>query len=453
MKNPLTQSRKHGLWLSRRWLLLLALVLMAFVFWLAWQARPINFLVLSVLLLSFGLLGSLFALWRDILRRKDAEVALRQQVAFRTAMENSVITGLRARNLDGLLTWVNPAFCNMVGYPAEQLLARLPPMPYWAPEAIETYQARFASILEGSVPSKGYETFYQRANGEQFPVLIHESPLINENGEQTGWMSAVLDISELKHTQELMRQQQEQLEASTRLITVGEIGSMLAHELNQPLAAITSYTTGAMNMIAAGKLNPPVLLGALQKANDQAQRAGTIIRSVHEFVRKREARRDMLQLPPLIETILPLVELQAKAAHVQVQLSLASDLPPLLADKTLIEQVLLNLTRNAIEAMSECAHAKRLLRINAASDGEMLHIEVIDHGHGISDENAARLFAPFFSTKQNGMGMGLNICRTAIEFHGGRLEHRPNPAGGTIFSFCLPLGGQHATPPEPEPIE
>lgn len=398
-----------------------------------------NLLVLSVLLLSLGLAWSLAALWRDINRRLAAEVALRQQVAFRTAMENSVITGLRARDLDGRLTYVNPAFCKMVGFPPEQLLARPPPMPYWAPEAIEMYQARFASILAGSVPSNGYETFYLRANGERFPVLIHESPLVDEHGKQTGWMSSILDISELKHAQELTRAQQEKLDTSARLATVGEIGSMLAHELNQPLAAIASYTTGAMNMIAAGKLDPALLSGALKKASDQAQRAGTIIRSVHEFVRKREARREWLDIGELITTILPLVELQAKTAHVPVQCKIASDLPPVSADKTLLEQVLLNLTRNAIEAMSTCPLAQRQLGLLAVRDGDMLRVDVVDRGLGISADHAAKLFTPFFSTKQNGMGMGLNVCRTAIEFHGGRLEHRPNPAGGTIFSFSLPL--------------
>ena len=398
-----------------------------------------NLLVLSVVLLSLGLIWSLIALWRDIERRLATEDELRSQVAFRTAMENSVITGLRARDMEGRLTWVNPAFCNMVGYPAEQLLARLPPMPYWAPEAIEVYEARFASIIAGSVPSNGYETFYQRANGERFPVLIHESPLINEDGRQSGWMSAVLDLSELKQAQELTRQQQEKLDASARLATVGEIGSMLAHELNQPLAAISSYTTGAMNMLAAGTLDPVQLQTALQKAGEQARRAGQIIRSVHEFVKKREARREALDMVTLIESILPLVELQAKGAHVQVQCQLATALPQVMADRTLLEQVLLNLTRNAIEAMAACAPEQRQLRILASAQAQWVRVEVLDRGHGISDDIAGKLFTPFFSAKADGMGMGLNICRTAIEFHGGRLEHRPNPGGGTIFSFSLPL--------------
>ncbi len=410
-----------------------------------------NLLVLSVVLLSLGLLWSLIALWRDINRRLAAEGALRRQVAFRTAMENSLITGLRARDLDGRLTYVNPAFCKMIGHAPEQIIGRVPPMPYWAPEAIDEYKKRFNQMLAGTIPAKGFETIYQRANGERFPVLIYESALVNEHGKQTGWMGSILDISELKHAQELTRQQQEKLHASARLATMGEIASMLAHELNQPLAAISSYTTGAINLIAAGNADQELLQGALEKANLQAQRAGQIIRSVHEFVKKREASREPVGMVSLIHSVLPLIELQAQASQVNVKCEFDERLPEVLADKVLLEQVLLNLTRNAIEAMLQCAPEKRQLRIVAKYEPHnaphkephgCVLVEVIDHGHGISESTAKQLFSPFFSTKSSGMGMGLNICRTAIEFHGGSLEHSDNPGGGTIFRFSLPVKKQ-----------
>jgi two-component system sensor histidine kinase DctS len=404
-----------------------------------------NLLVLSVVLLSLGLVWSLIALWRDINRRLAAEGALRKQVAFSNAMENSLLTGLRARDMEGRLTYVNPAFCNMVGLRATDIVGRVPPMPYWAPEAFEEYQERFSQMLSGSVPTEGFETIYQRSNGERFPVLIHESALVNEHGKQTGWMSSILDISELKHAQELTRQQQEKLHASARLATMGEIASMLAHELNQPLAAISSYTTGAINLIAAGNIDRLMLQEALQKAGNQAQRAGHIIRSVHEFVKKREASREPVRLAQLIDSIMPLVELQAQASHVILQFQIEENLPKVLADKVLLEQVLLNLTRNAVESMLHCPPEQRILRVvarrsDAANDAaNCVVVEVIDRGHGITSEIAQQLFSPFFSTKSSGMGMGLNICRTAIEFHGGTLTHIDNPAGGTIFRFSLPV--------------
>ncbi|WP_394781020.1 sensor histidine kinase [Undibacterium sp.] len=409
-----------------------------------------NLLVLSVILLSIGLIWSLAALWRDINRRLAAEGALRQQVAFRTAMENSLVTGLRARDMEGRLTYVNPAFCKMIEQPADQIIGRLPPMPYWAPEAIAEYQQRFTQLLAGTVPSEGFETIYQRANGERFPVLIYESPLVNENGVQTGWMSSILEISELKRAQELSRQQEEKLHDSARLATMGELASMLAHELNQPLAAISSYTTGAMNLIAAGGSDQDLLQQALGKANTQAQRAGQIIRSVHEFVKKREPSREPVCMISVIDDTMPLIELQAQPYHVSIQLDIAPGLPQVLADRVLLEQVLLNLTRNAIESMQNNLPERRMLHIQAklgdADEQTAAHstiiVSVADLGHGIPADVAEKLFSPFFSTKSGGMGMGLKICRTAIEFHGGTLTHQQNPAGGTIFKFALPVDRQ-----------
>ncbi|MGW8394361.1 sensor histidine kinase [Pseudoduganella sp. HUAS MS19] len=400
-----------------------------------------NLLVGSVIALSLALLWSLFALWGHISRRLAAEGELRQQMSFRTAMENSLVTGLRARDLEGRITYVNPAFCQMVGYPAEELIGRSPPMPYWAPDVMEEYQHRLASVLAGSITPE-FETLFQRPDGTRIPVLVFEAPLVDKEGRHTGYMGSILDISDRKRMEELNRQHQEKLQASARLATMGEIASMLAHELNQPLAAISSYTTGALNILARGG-DPALLKPALEQAGTQAQRAGQIIRSVHEFVKNRESERQDVALQSMLDAILVLIELQARQHHVSLQIDIPESLPPVRADRMLIEQVLLNLTRNGIEAMADVQPLKRVLRVVAANDplAGVVVVQVIDNGHGIPQEVAERLFSPFFSTKAEGMGMGLNICRTAIEFHGGTLTHRGNPQGGTIFTFTLPVAG------------
>ena len=428
-----------------------------------------NLLVGAVAALTFGLLASLLALWRDINRRLQVEGALRQQVSFRTAMENSLVTGLRARDLEGRVTYVNPAFCQMVGTAATDLVGRMPPMPYWVPEAMAEYQKRFAEVLAGTITPQGFETVFQRADGSRFSVLIFESPLLDAAGRQTGWMGSILDISDRKRIEDLNRQQQEKLESSARLASMGEIASTLAHELNQPLAAISSYTTGALNLLngcvrTGAAPDAAGLRLALERASTQAQRAGQIIRSVHAFVRQREASRAPVAVRALIEGIVPLIELQAHKVFVVLRVNVAPGLPPVLADRVLIEQVLLNLTRNAIESMEGIAPGQRILQITASrdfdaisNDGKLprtgsnhdraadpavaagIRIAVIDRGHGIAASVGERLFSPFFSTKAEGMGMGLNICRTAVEFHGGRLSYRDNPDGGTIFEFSLPL--------------
>ncbi len=400
-----------------------------------------NLLVGSVIVLALGLVISLVALWRHIARTIAAENALRQQMAFRTAMEDSLLTGLRARDLEGRVTYVNPAFCRMVGYPAEDLLGKKPPMPYWAPEAMAEYEGRFRQVLSGQATPQ-FETVFQRSDGVRVPVLVFEAPLVDAHGRHTGWMSSILDITDRKRAEELNRQQQEKLETSARLATMGEISSMLAHELNQPLAAISSYTAGALNVLAretnAAPLDTGMLKRALEQANTQARRAGQIIRSVHEFVKKREPRRETVAIPHVVDGIRALVELQARQSYVALQVDVPPDLPPVLADRVLIEQVLLNLTRNAIEAMQAVDPERRVLRIAAhASEQGQVAVSVIDNGHGIPPEVAERLFSPFFSTKAEGMGMGLSICRTAIEFHGGTLTHAANPGGGTVFTFTL----------------
>jgi two-component system sensor histidine kinase DctS len=407
-----------------------------------------NLLVGSVIALALGLVLSLAALWRHIARRLAAEGALRQQMAFRTAMEDSMVTGLRARDLEGRVTYVNPAFCHIVGLPAEELVGKAPPMAYWAPEAMADYQQRFASVLAGNVTPQ-FETIFQRSDGVRVPVLIFEAPLLDAKGRQTGWLGSILDISDRKAAEALNRQQQEKLQASARLATMGEISSMLAHELNQPLAAISSYTTGALNLLGrAGEsgaaLDPAVLKPALEQASVQARRAGQIIRSVHEFVKKRDPQRELVDIGSVVDSVGALIEMQASKYFVALQTTIAPALPPVSADRIMLEQVLLNLTRNAIEAMQDVAPERRLLRIDAALEGGQVTVSVIDQGHGIAPEVAARLFSPFFSTKAEGMGMGLSICRTAIEFHGGTLSHADNPGGGTIFKFALPAQGQVA---------
>jgi two-component system sensor histidine kinase DctS len=202
-------------------------------------------------------------------------------------------------------------------------------------------------------------------------VLVFEAPLVDSNGRHTGWMSSILDITDRKRAEELARQQQEKLETSARLATMGEISSMLAHELNQPLAAISSYTAGALNVLARagrGDGDAGMLKRALEQANTQARRAGQIIRSVHEFVKKREPRREIVTVQHVIDGIRALVDLQARQSYVTLQVECPPDLPPVLADRVLLEQVLLNLTRNAIEAMQDIDRERRVLRIAAAHE-------------------------------------------------------------------------------------
>ncbi|MGB6006934.1 PAS domain S-box protein [Castellaniella sp.] len=404
-----------------------------------------NLLVIVIVALTLGLLWSLAALWRDINRRMAVERALREQIAFRTAMEDSLVTGLRVYDLNGKITYVNPAFCRMVGMSAESLIGCSPPMPYWAPEVLTEYQERFTQRMAGMISPHGFETLFLRNRTERFPVLVYESALVDESGRQTGWMSSILDISDRKRFEELNRRQQEKLQASARMVTMGEIASTLAHELNQPLAAITSYTTGALNLLSDPAARPDDaglerIRGALEKANAQAQRAGHVIRSVHTFAKRREPHLETVQLPALIADVVQLAELQASQHFITIKADIGPDTPAVLADPMMLEQVLLNLTRNAIESMRDVEPERRVLHIGANADPLVpgsVTISVADRGCGIPPHARDRLFSPFFSTKSDGMGMGLKICRTVVEFHGSALAYADQPGGGTVFRFSL----------------
>ncbi|MEO8103080.1 MAG: ATP-binding protein [Betaproteobacteria bacterium] len=392
----------------------------------------------GIAVLTAMLLLSLFALWRDVKRRVHAEDMLREEAAFRKAMGDSVVTGLRARDMTGRVTYVNPAFCKMVDYAADELVGKLPPMAYWAPEYAHEYEERMAQIRAGNVTATAFETVFQRRSGQRFPVMIYDAPLLDSQGGQTGWMSSIVDVSEQKQAEEHMRMQQERLQDITRLTTMGEIASSLAHELNQPLAAITSYLTGSVNMLRNGAAPLAEIERTLEKANQQANRAGQVIRRVHDYVRKQEPQRVAVAMRELLQDCLPLIELQARNTGVRVTTASADDLPTVMADPVLLQQVLLNLTRNGIEAMAEADREHKRLEISLRNEGaDMLRIDVRDYGTGVLAEAHEKLFSPFFTTKTEGMGMGLSICRSIVEVHGGRLWFE-SFARGTAFCVSLP---------------
>jgi two-component system sensor histidine kinase DctS len=393
----------------------------------------------SLVMLAILVLGSLWVLRRDVLRRQAAEDALHAEYAFRKAMEDSVQTGLRARDLEGRITYVNPAFCRMVGWSVEELVGLVPPMPYWADEYLEETRAMHDRVMAGQAPSEGFEMRFKRRNGELFDVLIHESPLIDNEGRQTGWMGSVVDITEHKRAQELSRQQEERLQASARLVTMGEMASSLAHELNQPLAAIASYTAGCRNLIAADSTALDEIDGALAKCQDQAQRAGNIIRRIYEFAQRHEPKSEPCDLGGLLSDIITLIEADARRHKVSIVRDIPAELPILEADRILLGQAILNLMKNGIDAMQHNLEETRILTVAARSANQHVLISITDNGCGIAVDDAQQLFEPFYTTKSEGLGVGLNICRSVVEAHQGRLWFEPNPGSGTVFHISLPV--------------
>ncbi|QHE88603.1 two-component system sensor histidine kinase NtrB [Hydrogenophaga sp. BPS33] len=424
------------------------------------QARGLfpNVLTAMVSALSLALLSVLYLLGRDIRRRQRAELEVARALAFRKAMEDSLVTGLRARDMDGRITYVNPAFCEMVGLSAEQLVGTGPPAPWWPPELVDEYQQRQEVRLANQVlPREGHESVFRRPDGTRFPVLIIEAPLIDAQGQQTGFMGAIIDLTEQRRVEELNRASRERLQATARLTTVGEMATLLSHELNQPLAAIASYASGTLNLLESSVSNPlhADLAQAMRRIAEQAERAGRVIKSVGDFVRRRERVRETVTPQSLIDAIQPLLGLLVNKQNIRLQIHIEPECPQVQCDRTMIEQVLLNLSRNGVQAMPQgdppTHSGLRLLRIEVgrlrphAGGTSYEHIRkswvsfaITDHGHGMSDEVVDKLFTPFFTTRPEGMGIGLSLCRTVIEQHGGALTHEPARPRGTVFRFTLP---------------
>jgi two-component system sensor histidine kinase DctS len=399
-------------------------------------------LTIAIIALAAGVFWSLWIV-RDLMKKRtQAEEALRSEHAFRTAMEDSLTVGMRARDLKGEVIYVNPAFCKMTGFSSEELVGSTPPMPYWVPEQIDEAYAMHQAVLAGQAPVDGFEMTFMRKNGERFNALVYEAKLIDGNGQHTGWMASVLDVTERKRAEELARQQQEQLQFTSRLVTMGEMASTLAHELNQPLAAIASYNTGCLNLLEHDNHPTEDIRQAMEKIGVQARRAGRIIRRVHDFVRKSEPKRAPCQLAEVVEDCLGFIEADARKRQVRIECQIP-EMPPIPADRLMLEQVLLNLIRNGMEAMNTTPVGHRKLEIGIKIEDAELKVCVADNGCGIAPEIRDKLFTAFFTTKPEGMGVGLSICRSIIEFHRGRLWAEDNPrsptGNGTIFAFTLPL--------------
>ena len=404
--------------------------------------RPLASVLLSasLVILALIVLWSLWILRRHVLRRQAVEEQLQREHAFRKAMEDSLDTGMRARSLDGEITYVNPAFCRMVGWSAAELIGLRPPMPYWADDYLDETRAMHDRVLAGEGPEEGFELKFKHRNGNLIDVLIHEAPLIDARGRQSGWMGSMVDITERKQAEERTRQQQDRLQSTARLVAMGEMASSIAHELNQPLAAISSYCTGAANLLR-NQTPTAEVLPALDKAVEQARRAGQVIRRIYSLARPGESRFETVHLAERIDAALALMDSEIRKKGIRVALDL-SPLAVVDGDPVLLEQALFNLLRNAIESMRDTVPEQRQLAIALNCAAGYASLTIADRGCGIDAGVAGQLFDPLFTTKSEGLGMGLAICRSVVENHRGRLSFEANPGGGTLFHVLLPLAPQ-----------
>ena len=520
--------------------------------------------------------------WRHTRRRLQAQQALVAETNFRRAMENSMPTGMRALDLQGRITYVNAAFCQMTGWSESELVGRTAPFPYWPEDDRDMLTARLEDELKGRTTPGGFQVRVKRKDGSLFDARLYVSPLIDAKAHQTGWMTSMTDITEpnrireqlsasyerfttvlealdasvsvaplgsdellfanklyrlwfggdtaghlqlvaqagvpvqppsgealdevdslvglptdpltaaqtenaeifvpeldkwlevrsrylnwvdgrlaqmviasditpRRRAEEMSSAQAERAQSASRLITMGEMASSVAHELNQPLTAINNYCNGMVSRIKGGQINQDDLLGALEKTARQAQRAGQIIQRIRSFVKRSEPNRTLSDVVAMVNEAVELANIELRRRNVRLGAYVAARIPMLLVDPILIEQVMVNLLKNAAESidLAQRPTSARSVELRVVpkviNEQPVVEFSVVDSGRGLAPEVMERLYEAFFSTKAEGMGIGLNLCRTIIESHQGRMNaqniYNGSDVVGCCFSFWIPLSG------------
>ncbi len=531
-----------------------------------------------VVALSSLTVWMLIGTWRHTRRRLQTQRALVAETNFRRAMENSILTGMRALDMQGRITYVNAAFCQMTGWNETELVGSTPPYPYWPEADRDMLMKVLNDEISGRTGPTGMQLRVKRKDGTLFDARMYVSPLIDATGTQTGWMTSMTDITEpnrireqlsasyerfttvlealdasvsvaplgsaeLLFTNKMYRQwfghassghldmlekagmpeavshddsqddemaglptdglanastenaeiyvpdlqkwleirtrylnwvdgrlaqmviasditprrraeeqadqQAQRAQSVSRLITMGEMASSVAHELNQPLTAISNYCNGLVSRIKNQQINEEEMLKALEKTAHQAQRAGQIIQRIRSFVKRSEPNRTPTHVARMVSEAVELADIELRRQQVRLSYFVSSRLPQLHVDPILIEQVMINLLKNAAEAIHNAQRPLSLRHVELQVvpqeiDGmPVVEFSVTDTGQGLSPQSLERLFEAFYSTKSEGMGIGLNLCRSIVESHQGRMKaenlYNGDQIVGCRFSFWLPV--------------
>lgn len=384
--------------------------------------------------------GQGFALvLRDATLQVAAEDALRAREAHLRSILDAVPDAMVVIDEAGLIQSFSAAATRQFGYAPEEVLGRnvslLMPDPYRSEH--DLYLDRYARTGQRRVIGKGRVVVGQRRDGSTFPMELSVGEMRSVGRRYfTGF---IRDLTDRQRTEARLQELQSELVYMSRLTAMGEMASTLAHEVNQPLTAITNYLRGCRRLLERMEGEQAAMLReAVRLAGDQALRAGDVIRHLREFVARGESQHRVESLPKLIEEASALALVGVQEQGVQVAFRIDPTTRWVLADRIQVQQVFLNLVRNAIEAMQDAPRRRLEISTRPGEEPGLAEVRVADTGPGLAPEIAARLFQPFVTTKAQGMGVGLSICRTIVEAHGGRIWATASPSGGTVFAFTLP---------------
>lgn len=339
----------------------------------------------------------------------------------------------------GLILGFNRSAESLFGYAAAEVVGHnvrmLMPEPYRAEH--DEYIQRYLDSGEARIIGIGREVTAQRKDGSCFPIDLSVGEIADDTGPAR-FVGIIRDLTERKVVEQEIVEQRERLAHLTRLGTIGEMTTAIAHEINQPLTAISTYAQASERLLRSGTSDEAELASTLHKIGEQARRAGEVIRHLRRLVKQRDSETEIADLNELIRDLLHLAQVDTRAHGLSIHTELANRLPPIEVDSIQIQQVILNLIRNAVDAMAEWRADDALIIRTAALDKNWVEVRVIDSGPGIPNLVLERLFEPFVTTKPDGLGVGLSICRSILNSHGGELHFDSNSPAGTVARFTLP---------------
>ncbi|MDX1486656.1 MAG: PAS domain S-box protein [Acidiferrobacterales bacterium] len=374
--------------------------------------------------------------------KEDITEYKRLQEQFRRVFE-SAPSGMVMVDAEGKIVLTNPHTQNLFGYRGEELIGQ--PIELLVPErARDVHRAHRENFLrepQARIMGANRELLGRRKNGSEFPLEIGLSPVKTEHGEFV--LAAIADVTARRQAEAEAKRHLDELAHVSRVASIGEMASGLAHEINQPLTAIVSYAEACRLMLQSGREHRKVLLSSLEQISKQGERAGDIIHRLREFVSKGKLERRPIDVNDLVDGVLDMLRHEIDRYDIGLRVERGEHVPKVNADNVQIEQVIFNLVRNAIEAMEPNEPGSRELIIGTCkvqAEGPAVEVFVSDTGEGLAAERAERVFDAFYSTKQHGMGLGLSITRTIVQAHGGRIWAVANKNRGATLRFTLPIG-------------
>lgn len=364
---------------------------------------------------------------------------LRETETHFAALVNAAVDAIIVIDHQGRIQAFNKAAVGIFGYAPEEVLGQnvsmLMPEPHRG--AHEGYLRNYLTTKKAQIIGIGREVNAVRKDGTEFPVDLAVGEVLS--GDAPRFVGIVKDITERHRLEQETHQMQNELRHATRLNVLGEMATGIAHEINQPLTAITTYAQACQRMLANKTIDSAELENTLGMISGQAHRAGEVIRRLRAFAKKRITQRHVLQVNDVVEGAVKLAEADTRTRRFTVHQHLAPALPTVVADPVQIQQVILNLILNAMDAVEECVSQHKVVTVTTGIDDDHdVTISIADRGSGVSAESVEHLFDPFFSTKEAGTGMGLSVSRSIVTAHGGAIGHYSNPEGGTTFCFTLP---------------